>query len=68
MLSATCVSQPAQGVAAYQVKLKPDSLTLSQGTNHCTLQLGMEGRADIIAKEETVLKFLLRKARLVIDF
>jgi hypothetical protein len=26
-----------------------------------------EGRADIITKEETVLQFLLRKARLIAD-
>lgn len=51
--------------AAYKVKIKPNSQTLSQGKNHCTLQLGMEGQADIITKEETVLKYLLRKARLI---
>jgi multidrug efflux pump subunit AcrA (membrane-fusion protein) len=31
------------------------------------MQAGMEGRADIITKEETVLKFLLRKAKLMAD-
>lgn len=33
-----------------------------------SIQSGMEGRADIIASEETVLTFLLRKARLLTDF
>ncbi|MGK7893892.1 MAG: HlyD family efflux transporter periplasmic adaptor subunit [Xenococcus sp. (in: cyanobacteria)] len=51
----------------YEVTIKPESSILSQGDNQCYLQLGMEGRADIIAKEETVLKFLLRKARLIAD-
>ncbi|MEM8829240.1 MAG: HlyD family efflux transporter periplasmic adaptor subunit [Cyanobacteria bacterium P01_G01_bin.19] len=51
----------------YEVTIKPKSLTLSQGAHECGLQLGMEGEADIIAKEETVLKFFLRKARLISD-
>ena len=51
----------------YEVTIQPDSLSLSKDNNQCTLQLGMEGRADIITREETVLKFLLRKARLLTD-
>ena len=51
----------------YEVTIKPDSLSLGKDSNQCTLQLGMEGRADIITREETVLKFLLRKARLLTD-
>jgi multidrug efflux pump subunit AcrA (membrane-fusion protein) len=51
----------------YKVKIEPDSLFLTQGNKKCSLQLGMEGRADIIASGETVLKFLLRKARLITD-
>lgn len=51
--------------AFYDVTIKPDSLTLGKGkTNQCSIQLGMEGKADIITREDTVLKFLLRKARL----
>ena len=61
-------SSPTQEASTFQVRLQSNSQTLSQGKNHCTLQLGMEGRADIITKEETVLKFLLRKARLIVDF
>ncbi|MEO1005872.1 MAG: HlyD family efflux transporter periplasmic adaptor subunit, partial [Cyanobacteria bacterium J06638_38] len=53
--------------STYKVRLKPDSQILSQGKNQCTLQLGMEGKADVITKEETILKFLLRKARLIAD-
>ncbi|MDJ0591478.1 MAG: HlyD family efflux transporter periplasmic adaptor subunit [Pleurocapsa sp. MO_226.B13] len=51
--------------AAYKIEVEPKHLTLSQGKNKCALQVGMEGRAYIIAKEETLLKFLLRKARLL---
>lgn len=54
--------------SVYRVNLQPDSLSLTQGENRCVLQLGMEGRVDIITQEETVLKFLLRKARLIADF
>ena len=51
----------------YEVTIEPNSLSLGQGNNKCTLQLGMQGQADIITREETVLKFLLRKARLFTD-
>jgi multidrug efflux pump subunit AcrA (membrane-fusion protein) len=52
----------------YKIMIKPDSLVLSQGKKKCKLQVGMEGKADIIASEETVLQFLLRKAKLLADF
>lgn len=53
----------------YEVTIEPESSTLNQGegNNRCSLQLGMEGKADIIAQEETVLRFLLRKARLSVN-
>ncbi|MBE9166113.1 HlyD family efflux transporter periplasmic adaptor subunit [Pleurocapsales cyanobacterium LEGE 06147] len=51
----------------YAVTIEPESLSLSQGQKKCLVQLGMEGRADIISREETILQFLLRKARLIAD-
>lgn len=51
----------------YEVTIQPESLSLGSGNNHCDIQLGMEGRADIISREETVLKFLLRKVKLLTD-
>ncbi len=51
----------------YEVTISPESNFLGRGKNQCSLQLGMEGTADIISREETVLKFLLRKARLITD-
>ncbi|ELS03278.1 multidrug resistance efflux pump [Xenococcus sp. PCC 7305] len=57
----------AQG-AFYEVTIEPENLVLGQDDNQCTLHLGMEGRADIITREETVMNFLLRKARIITDF
>lgn len=49
----------------YNVEIKPDHLELKSISRRCTLQVGMEGRADIITQEETFLTFILRKARLL---
>ncbi|MGH2413697.1 MAG: HlyD family secretion protein, partial [Microcystaceae cyanobacterium] len=57
-----------QQLAFYEVTIKPTRLVLGKGNNQCAVQLGMEGRADIISREETVLQFLLRRARLIADF
>ena len=63
----TQAASQAFGSAFYQVTIQPESLTLGKPNNQCSLQLGMEGVADITTKEETVLKFMLRKARLLTD-
>ena len=49
----------------FEVSISPSNPSFGRGKNICSLQAGMEGTADIITREETVLKFLLRKARLV---
>ena len=59
---------PRGGAAFYKVTISPESLTLGTKNNQCNLQLGMEGQTDITTKEETVLKFMLRKAKLLTDF
>ncbi len=51
----------------YEVTIQPEVLSLGKGKNQCHIQVGMEGRADIISREETVLQFFLRKARLIAD-
>jgi multidrug efflux pump subunit AcrA (membrane-fusion protein) len=51
----------------YQVKIAPDTLKLNAGRGECAIVTGMEGTADIIAKNESVLTFVLRKARLLTD-
>jgi multidrug efflux pump subunit AcrA (membrane-fusion protein) len=61
------ISSPNTNNSFYAVTIAPDSLFLSQSNKKCPLQLGMEGQADIIANRETVLQFVLRKARLATD-
>ena len=61
--TANALSQQTGG-AFYEVTIEPNNLSLGKENNQCAIQLGMEGKTDIITREETVLKFLLRKARL----
>lgn len=64
----TAASQKTAAVGAfYEVTIEPESLFLAQNKHQCAIQLGMEGTVDIISREETVLKFFLRKARLIAD-
>ena len=51
--------------AFFEVTISPQESSFGRGVNLCHLQLGMEGNTDIITKEESVLKFMLRKARLI---
>ncbi|MEH2361745.1 HlyD family efflux transporter periplasmic adaptor subunit [Nostoc sp.] len=53
--------------AFYEVTIEPEKLALGRTIKKCQIQLGMDGRVDIITREETVLQFLLRKARLMTD-
>ena len=48
----------------YEVTLKPQGITLGSGSRLCEVRIGMDLSADITTKTETVLGFLLRKARL----
>lgn len=50
---------------SYEVTIKPESFKLRSGNQECILQAGMEGTADILSKQETLLQFLLKKARLL---
>lgn len=61
-------SNSKQENATYNVTIQPEQLELNSRTQTCQIRSGMEGRADIITKEETVLTFILRKARLLTDF
>lgn len=53
--------------ASYEVTIQPQALFVGNEAHQCRLQSGMEGKADIISREETVRKFILRKARLITD-
>ena len=62
------VKQPQAATnSTYEVTIKPDTLTLGNGVNKCQIRSGMEGKAEIISKAETVLQFALRKARLLVN-
>ncbi|NJL67675.1 MAG: HlyD family efflux transporter periplasmic adaptor subunit [Microcoleus sp. SM1_3_4] len=66
----TAISQPANissETAHYQVTIEPENTYLVKDNIQYPLQPGMEVTADIISKEETVLTFILRKARLIAD-
>ena len=67
--STTATRQNAAAVGSfYEVTIEPSSLSLGSGNHQCAIQLGMEGTADIISREESVLQFFLRKARLIADW
>ena len=51
----------------YEITIEPEKLYLERGKKQYPIQSGMEVTADIIAEEETLLIFILRKARLLTD-
>ena len=52
-------------VPYYEVTIQPERPYLIKGDRTYPLKSGMEVTADIISQEETLLKFVLRKARLL---
>jgi HlyD family secretion protein len=54
------------GGTFYTIAIQPQQLALKAGEKECSVQAGIEGRADIITRKETVLDFILRKANLSI--
>ncbi|MBN3994073.1 MAG: HlyD family efflux transporter periplasmic adaptor subunit [Nostoc sp. NMS2] len=58
----------ATTAAFFEVTIEPESLILGKENHHCNIQLGMKGTVDIISRQETVLQFFLRKAKLLSDF
>lgn len=61
------VSTNSSSSSAFAVTVQPNSTTLISGNRSCSIQSGMDATADIISREETVLRSLLRKARLLLD-
>lgn len=51
----------------YEVTIAPATTSLGTGKSTCQMRSGMEGRVDIITKEETVFNFMLNKARLLVN-
>ena len=59
--------QATSAAGFYEVTIEPEKLVLGHTQKKCYIHLGMNGRADIVTREETVLRFFLRKARLITD-
>jgi HlyD family secretion protein len=57
----------AASQSSYEVAIQPQTSVVGDKGRSCPLQFGMEGRADIISRKETVMQFVLRKARLLTD-
>ena len=62
--ASSAAAPPPLQAGGYEVTLQPDGTVLRSQTRRCDLRIGMDLTADITTKEETVLGFLLRKARL----
>lgn len=64
------VAEGTEGVAPssnlYEVTLKPLRLVLRGSARSCAVKMGMHLKADILTREETVLRFVLRKTRLLV--
>lgn len=65
--SASGATSVAASAPYYEVTIEPEQAYLVRGGRQYPIQPGMEVTADIISKEETVLTFILRKARLLTD-
>ncbi|WP_088889244.1 HlyD family secretion protein [Leptolyngbya ohadii] len=63
--SGQTAAEPSERMPYYEVILEPERAVLSQGDRHCPIQIGMEGRIDIVSSQDTVLRSILRKARLI---
>lgn len=50
----------------YEVTLKPLRSVLRSASLSCEVKLGMQLQADIITRQETLLRFVLRKTRLLV--
>ncbi|MFN6468515.1 MAG: HlyD family efflux transporter periplasmic adaptor subunit [Nostoc sp. SerVER01] len=55
-------------VVAYEVTIEPQTPYVGRSDRQCYLKSGMEGRSDIISRQESVLQFILRKARFITEF
>jgi len=65
-LAARVISIAPEAIqGSYEVTLQPMRSWLGQGQRRCSLRLGMDVSAAIITRHDTVLRFVLRKARLI---
>ncbi len=50
----------------FEVTIQPDTTQLGTGDRPCILQFGMDIEASIISRQESLMQFILRKARLMV--
>jgi HlyD family secretion protein len=58
------VADAAAG-GGYEVTLRPEGTVLQSGSKQCKVKLGMDITADVTTRIETMLSFVMRKARLI---
>ena len=51
--------------ATYEITMQPEKSYVGDDRRQCQLQAGMEGSADVISRQETIVQFLLRKTRMI---
>jgi hypothetical protein len=54
------LSQPT----LYAVTIQPQTLALKQATKSCSVRVGMQGKLDIVLREESLARSLLRRMRI----
>lgn len=57
---------PTQASDLFEVTLKPSRIFLKSRSQRCEVKLGMRLQADIITRQETILRFVLRKTRMLV--
>lgn len=58
-------NETSSAVSYYEVMIQPEKLYLERNNQQYPIQAGMDVSAEIVAKEETILTFILRTARLL---
>ncbi len=64
-VSPDTVPDSGNQTSGYVVIIEPEKMYVGDSKHQCQLLPGMEGKADIISSQETVLTFILRKMRLI---
>ena len=56
----------AAGTTLYEVTLRPEKKALQAAARRCEVRIGMSLIADITTRQETLLRFVLRKTRILV--
>jgi multidrug efflux pump subunit AcrA (membrane-fusion protein) len=63
MMTDSIVTQLSQPML-YAVTIQPQTLVLKQASKSCPVRVGMQGKLDIVLREESLARSLLRRMRL----